>query len=198
MKEEWKAIALDYSDKDWPFSSAYAWLQEVNQNPTPFNLTQYANELRLSGNMEEAMNVMSKVEIDKMPEEYKFVYHVRIGTIYADQSQISESVKSFRNAVRLNPKVTYPYIFLATELSKLNQLDEVEQTLLQALTKNGDIDEVNFNLSTNYARKGNFVDAIKFMKACLEIDPNYENAREWLGDFENMNSDLLKEVISNK
>ena len=65
-------------------------------------------------------------------------------------------------------------------------LDEAETVLVEALTKEGDIDEVNYNLSLIYARKGNFEEAIKKMKNCIKLDPLYPNAKTWLSDFRNM------------
>ena len=68
-------------------------------------------------------------------------------------------------------------MFLAAALSRKSKLDEVEEVLNEALNKEGDIDEVNYNLSLNYARKGNFNEAITKMRNCIKIDPNFDNAQ---------------------
>ena len=114
---------------------------------------------------------------------------MQFGTIYKDECQLKETLHSFRSAVSFEPTVTYPYIYLATSLSIINQLDEAEKILKLALMKEGDIDEVNYNLSTIYSRKGNFNKAIEYMKECLRIDTNYNNAQKWLDDFINMSKE---------
>ncbi len=54
MELDWKKLAEEYAEKDWSFSSAFAWEKVVNENPTPFHLIQYVEQLRLSGNYFEA------------------------------------------------------------------------------------------------------------------------------------------------
>ena len=77
--------------------------------------------------------------------------------IHDDQGEIKQAIESFKKAVELNPDETYPYIFLSSVLSKKSKLEEVEKVLKIALEKNGDIDEVNYNLSLNHARKGTLI-----------------------------------------
>lgn len=75
-------------------------------------------------------------------------------------------------------------------------LNEAETVLVEALKKEGDIDEVNYNLSLIYARKGNFEEAIKKMENCVKLDPLYPNANTWLDDFRNMKQDqILPDVV---
>ena len=70
------------------------------------------------------------------------------------------------------------------------RLGECEAILKQALDKEGDIDEVNYNLSLNYARRGNINEAILRMQECIRLDPKYPNAVTWLNDLINLKKEL--------
>lgn len=186
MNLDWKKLAEEYAEKDWSFSSAFAWEKVVNENPTPFHLIQYVEQLRLSGNYFEAEKVMEKIKTDEIPDKYRFVFYIRKGKLHEDQGQIDEAILSYRTSIDLKIDDTYPYIFLASALLKKSRLTEAEEVLVEALNKKGDIDEVHYNLSFVYARKGDFIQAIASMKECLKLDATFPNARTWLDDFENM------------
>jgi tetratricopeptide (TPR) repeat protein len=192
MKElELKKQAEKFDELNHPFSSASVWKKIIKTQPTAFNLLQYADQLRLSGNRIKAKKIIKKIEINDIPDDYKFVFHIKKGRIYQDEGKINKAIKSLKKSIKVGTEETYPYIFLATLLSKQSQLNKVEKILQKALNKQGDIDEVYYNLSTNYARKGDFKAAIEAMKACLNIDPNYsEAARSFLKDFENIQANF--------
>jgi tetratricopeptide (TPR) repeat protein len=192
MEEEWKKLANEYDDKDWSFSSAYAWEKVVNENQKSFNLLQYVNQLRLSGNYSEAEKIISEISIEEIPSQYQFIFHVRKGMLHEDQGELDEAIESYRKSIERKTDETYPYVFLAVALSKKSRLDDAEKVLLEALEKEGDVDEVNYNLSFVYAKKGEFKKAIQAIKKCIEIDPDYPNAKTWLADFENMENELRK------
>jgi tetratricopeptide (TPR) repeat protein len=188
-----KANANAYDELGWHFSSAMIWQKIIETSPTAFNLTQYVEQLRLSGNYVKAQEVLKRINKKDIPSDYKFMYYIRLGMIYQDQGKIKPAIESFRKSIKMGTTETYPYVFLAVLLSKQNKLEESEAVLLEALNKNGDIDEVYYNLSTNYARRGNFQKAIDMMKECLKIDINYPNAKAFLEDFENLNRTLNNE-----
>ncbi|MEP7197665.1 MAG: tetratricopeptide repeat protein [Saprospiraceae bacterium] len=190
MEEDWKKLAEGYDEMDWSFSSAFAWEKIVKENPKPFYLIQYVDQLRLSGNYSEAEQIISKIKIEEIPGKYQFVYHIRKGMLHEDQGEIEKAIESYRKSTQLKTDDTYPYIFLAAALSKRSKLDEAEEVFLEALKKEGDIDEVNYNLSFVYARKQDFKKAIAAIKECINLDPNYPNAKTWLADFENMENKM--------
>ena len=189
-KDDWKKLAEEYDNKDWSFSSTYVWQKISEENPTNFNLVQYSDQLRLSGNYLKAQEIIDNVKVENIPKEDRFLYHTQKGMIHKDKGELDKAIACFRKSVELQPNETYPYIFLATSLSKKSKLNEAQNILQEALKKEGDIDEVNYNLSLIFARKGNFEKAIKLMEDCLNIDPEYSNAKKWLEDFKNMKRKL--------
>ena len=192
MIEDWKKLAQNYDDKDWAFSSAKAWKEEVSEKPTEYSKIQYVDQLRLSGDFFRANEVIKTIDINNIPEDYKFVYYIRKGMLHEEQGELSEAIINFRKSIKLQNQETYPYVFLASALSRKSKLDEVEMVLKEALSKEGDIDEVNYNLSLNFARKGNFREAIVKMEECLKIEPKFEDAKTWLADFKNMEKKTLE------
>jgi tetratricopeptide (TPR) repeat protein len=129
---------------------------------------------------------MKNIDISDIPTEYKFMYYDRLGMIYQDSRQINKAIRAYKKCIKIGTTETYPYIFLAVLLAEQNKLDESEQLLIEALTKNGDIDEAYYNLGMTKARQGDFQAAINMLKECLKIDNNYPNAQTFLDDFENL------------
>ena len=185
-KEDSKKQAHRYNELNWTFSSSILWKKISSENPTSLNLFQYADQLRLSGKYIESEEVYKKIDIQQIPSNSRFCYYATLGLLYQDQGKMEQAIQAFKESVRSGTEETYPYIFLAVALTKQSKIDEAENLLLEALTKNGDIDEVYCNLSTIYAQKGDFPKAIKAMKKCLKIDPLYPNAGEHLADFKNI------------
>lgn len=193
MEDDWQKLAVDFDEKKWSFSSALAWEKVVVEDPKPFYLIEYVDQLRLSGNYSKAEKIIEEIKIEEIPSKYQFVFYIRKGILHEDQGEIDEAIESYRKSIAYKPDETYPYVFLATALSKKSKLEEAENVFLEALKKEGDIDEVNYNLSIVYARKGDFKKAVEAIKECINIDPDYPNAKTWLADFENMENKLNKE-----
>lgn len=84
--------------------------------------------------------------------------------IYYDIWDLDNAIKYYNLSGKNNPNETYPYIFLATLLMKKSRIEEAKSYLEFALTKEGDIDEVNYNLSLLYAGKGEYDKAIELME----------------------------------
>jgi len=186
MTPNWKGIAKKHDDNQWAFSSAFAWKKVVQENPNIYNLVQYADQLRLSGNFPEAKRIIESVMLEDVPEQHRSTHHTLKGQIYDDAGDIDTAIECYKKAVALEPDGTWHYIFLGAALSKKSRLDEAETALRKALTKKGDIDEANYNLSLTLAQKGNFKEAVEAMKKCLSLDPDYPTAATWLEDLKNM------------
>ena len=186
MEKNWKQWAVECDDNEWPFSSAFSWEKAVEANPNAFNLLQFADQLRHCGHYAKAEEIIDKINVEDIPSDYRFSYYVKKGLLFQDQGKTENAIGEFKKSIEAGTDQTYPYIFLAVQLSMKGRLDEAEYALLQALDKEGDIDEAYYNLSTTYARKGNFEKAITAMQECLKLDPNYSNAKTFLEDFKNM------------
>lgn len=186
--------AEDYDKSDWSFSSTFLWEKIIKDHPSPNHLFQYAAQLRLSGDYVKAEEMLNKIDLQIIPNQHKFTVYVMYGQLYEDQGKMEEASEAYQKSIECGTTETYPYLFLAAVLSKKSQLKKVEQILLEALHKNGNLDEVYYNLSTNYARQGNFKVAYQMMEKCLKIDPSYPRAMVFLEDFENI-LHLKQEIV---
>jgi len=110
MDADWKKIAIECSNKDWSFSSAFAWRKAVEIDPRPVNLIQYADQLRLSGDFPQAQKVLEGINVADIPTGYQFVFYIRTGMLYDDQGRIDEAIESYQKSIELEPGETYPYI----------------------------------------------------------------------------------------
>lgn len=186
MEKSWRLWAKEYDENDWPFSSAFAWEKVVSANPNAFNLLQYADQLRLCGYFSKSAEIFDEIVLDEIPDEYKFTYFVKKGRLFEDQGKMDEAILAYKSSIEAGTEMTYPYIFLAVRLSNQERVLEAKEYLIQALQKEGDIDEVYYNLGTSYAQLGDFENAIIAMQECIKLDPTYENAKAFLEDFKNM------------
>lgn len=74
-------------------------------------------------------------------------------------------------------------LFHGFVLSQLEQNDEAEGCLCQALKLEPNNEETHFNLGRVYEAKGKFHNAEKHLKRAIEIDPKYALAYAELGKF---------------
>lgn len=111
FKKDWKKNAVNYDTKNWSFSSAKAWEKVVKDSPTSFNKIQYVDQLRLIGNYDKAKEVIESIELEDIPDDYKFVYYIRKGTLHQDQGEIYKAIDNFKQSIKYQIKDTYPYVF---------------------------------------------------------------------------------------
>jgi tetratricopeptide (TPR) repeat protein len=183
---EWKRLAKEFDDNKWLFSSAFAWEKAVEENPTAFNLFQLADSLRICGNFIKSEEVFGRIEVDDIPIEHRFKYHNTKGRLFEDQGRMEEAIPEYAKSIEVGTPFTNAYVFLGTLLAQKAEYNAAIDILNQALDKEGDIDEVYYNLSTIYARLGDFEKAIDAMKKCLELDPEFPNAQDFIDDFKNL------------
>jgi tetratricopeptide (TPR) repeat protein len=182
--EELIKQAKEYDDLDMPFSSAIFWQKAVEQKTSAYNMTQYANQLRLCGKFTQAEALFNEVDVTTIPDHYKCIFYDNKGANYSDQRKTDQAIEAYKQSIASGQDQTHTYIFLGTLLFRQEKLDEAEQVLLEALTKEGDVDEAYYNLSLVYARKGNFQEAIRTVKECLKLDPHFNGADTVLVDYQ--------------
>jgi len=180
-------LAKKYDDQDWCFSSSEIWKKVVSLKPTPYNLWTYADMLRRSGKYKKAKKIVKQIDIDSIPEKNKYLFYSLKGDIYRNQGLLKKAIKAYEQSIKFDPDTTFPYVFLGCLYSQLGKLEKSKKILILGLKKKGDVDEVNYNLATTYARLYEYEKAISCMKKCLEIDPNYSpDAYFFIEDWKNL------------
>ncbi|MEL6638611.1 MAG: hypothetical protein AAFW73_22975 [Bacteroidota bacterium] len=72
MKTNWIQLADEYDDRDWPFSSAFAWEKALAEQDHPLVRIRYADQLRLSGNHRLAERILEELEPETLARDPDF------------------------------------------------------------------------------------------------------------------------------
>jgi tetratricopeptide (TPR) repeat protein len=176
--------ALDYSDKNMEFSALKYWELAFELEPNAYRQLMYADQLRLCGMCEHAEKIFSSIDLEQIPQHFRHFYFSKKGQLFADIGKFAEARTMFKLWVDHDPKSTVPYVFLASVLREEKFNEDAIMILTEALDKEGDIDEVCYNLATRMAIKGDFSSALSLINKCLQLDENYPNAANFKKDME--------------
>lgn len=183
--DEAKVIADNYYEKHFNFSALIISQKILEKEPTEYNKFRHADQLRLCGFLSEAQKMYNQIDVDRIPKKGKGNYFRYLGQFFMDCGKWKKAEEAFKKSLDLDDTSTIPYVFLAGALLPLGKNEEAIYYLKLALDKEGDIDEVYYNLATRMAIKGQMESALEFINQCIEIDPNYPNA-------ENIRKDILE------
>lgn len=192
-----KTVQLIYEleDKDYNFSAMNLWEEVLKNIDKEYYRFRYADTLRLCGFFKKAEKVLFSIDINNVPLDSRYSYFMYLGQLYIDQHEDDLAKNAFEKAIELNPDSTVPYILLNSVLSSKDEYVEDAITNLKiALTKSGDIDEVNYNLARLYLRNGKINEALQAINCCLELDPQYPSANEFKSDLLNYNQIILNKL----
>ena len=168
--------ATEYSEKDLPFSELKYRKLIYQKTGKVFQQFWYADALRLCGFTRTAEEIFSEIPAQKIPKEYRHLFYLRFGLLYKETGHLENALHYYLKSLKLNPQNTLTYVFIA-DILKIQEKDkEAIGYLLKALTTDGDIDEVNYNLATSYIRVGQLEKASKAIIDCLKIDSKFPNA----------------------
>ena len=109
------------------------------------------------------------------PDRFEGWYNLAVA--YADNGQWEEAATAFRRAIEigeeqnLGPDVMRPaYLGLATALRKLGRPDEAAETLIAAMPKVGEDEEILYLIAENLSLAGRPKDAIPYLYRVLNRD----------------------------
>jgi TolB-like protein/Tfp pilus assembly protein PilF len=108
--------------------------------------------------------------------------HASVGflTFYYDWNWAGAE-KEFRTAIALNPNYALGYDWYGYYLTMMGKYDEARAILKKAK----DLDPLSVKICTdmgfNFYYSGNFDQAIKELKACIEMNSKFAGAHAWLG-----------------
>ncbi|MCF8373641.1 MAG: tetratricopeptide repeat protein [Bacteroidales bacterium] len=121
--------------------------------------------------------------------------HHNLGNAYLDAGLFNESISSFNETLRINPKYLDSYISKGFALQKMGMLDKAMGEFEKVLKIDPDNYEAYVNLGISYFAKG-FLDQalIEYSKA-IEINPENENAYFLLGLVYLKMNDLNRAII---
>lgn len=178
--------AYSYSDKYLSFSELKYCKLMYEKTGKAYHQFRYADALKLCGFSKKSEKVYLSVPVHEIPEEHRYLYYSYLGHLYDEIGNFNEALSSFLKSFELKSDDTVVYIFIAVILKKQERDKEAIKYLEEALGKEGDLDEVNFNLATSYIRLGQLEDALQAINNCLLIDSKYPDAKKIKKDIEQL------------
>ncbi|NXX50740.1 IFIT5 protein, partial [Tricholaema leucomelas] len=113
--------------------------------------------------------------------EFNAGYAITMYRLDCPPQKQSPSIKPLKRAVELDPENTSLLVFLALKLQDLEQIDEGERYIEEAIKKTPDLPDVLQYAAKFYRRKGRLDKAVKFLKEALTMTPNSARLHHQLG-----------------
>lgn len=105
---------------------------------------------------------------------------VRLGTLYSEMDKGELAIKEFKKATQLYPEVYTGWYLLGLTYEYRKKYKEAQKVMHKA----ADIDrneKVLFHLGVIYDQLGEHEKSIEYIKECIELDPGYAGAHNYLG-----------------
>lgn len=179
----WEEISLY---KEYDFTSYLLYNQIGLENlKTNFQKYQFACVLRQCGMFSRSEELHQLIDYESVPINFKNLVHCERGFLYYDWCKFDKAQIHFRISIELGSESTIPYIMLSSILLKEENLSDSISLLEIALMKEGDLDEVNFNLGVIYSLQGDFVKSLFYFEECYDINPRFNELSNRLMDVRN-------------
>lgn len=164
-----------YQDEDLNFAALVLWKKLISEDLSEYEKFRYADALRLCGHYSESLLIFAQINPELVPSKYKYLLYLNLGSLYMDMGQNDNAKNELKKCLAFKESDTVPYVYYAVLLMREGNNQESINVLEQALSKKGDLDEVYYNLASNYAIIGNFPMALECVTKCLNIDEDYFN-----------------------
>jgi len=174
-----------YEENDMWFSAMLLWEKVMALDPNDGRRFRYANALRLCGFFVKAEEIYGQINVHELLPGRQYLYHLYLGQLYIDMKDVMRAKEELLACMEYESCDTVPYVFLAGILSPNTANAEAIYYLKMALDKEGDIDEVYYNLAYRLAIKGDFEGALDAINNCLAINIDYGNATQLRADIVN-------------
>jgi tetratricopeptide (TPR) repeat protein len=101
-----------------------------------------------------------------------YVAHSNMGAVLFQQNRFDESVRHYREAVRIQPRYDTAWCGLGATLQAQGREEEAVMVYLQALSVDPDFSSVHYALAKAYDRLGRHADAAFHFREVLRLLPN--------------------------
>lgn len=129
--------------------------------------------LKCGGNQNERAKMCFQKALAKSPKDPEFTSGLAIASYRLDNWPPSRnSIDPLRQAVRLNPDNQYVKVLLAMKLRKMNEANEGERLVEEALKKAPFATDVLRRAAKLYRSKGDLDQAIELLRQALKFMPN--------------------------
>ncbi|MGA1822984.1 MAG: tetratricopeptide repeat protein [Thermoplasmatota archaeon] len=138
-----------------------------------------ANEMMERGQIQDAIQVLEMIYMDN-PDDDEVLYH--LGNAYFITGDLETAYQHLKKATRLNPGSFRAYNNLGVILQKTGHFEEAIRSLNHALELNQKYERSWYNLGSLFMELDPPLlnEAVIFLKRAIEIDPDYQKARDKL------------------
>ena len=97
--------------------------------------------------------------------------HCNLGLTFFKSGKLKEAEASFREALKINPKLLEAHFYLGNTLGKLGRLEEAEASYREALKINPKLSEAHNNLGSILSQLGRLEEAEASYREAIKINP---------------------------
>ncbi|WP_293346763.1 tetratricopeptide repeat protein [Microcoleus sp. CAWBG51] len=155
----------------------------------------WGNARQAQGKVEEAKNCYAKaIELDP---DFAEAY-TNLGTIYAQEQQWQSAIAFYQKAIALQPNLASTYRNLARVWAQMGQLSEADGCWFKAysLEPAKATPEEHIQLGDNFLRQNQVTQAIRCYCHAIELNPNFNQAYQQLGNALKAQRKLQEEVAN--
>ncbi|MCE5300907.1 MAG: tetratricopeptide repeat protein [Spirochaetia bacterium] len=106
--------------------------------------------------------------------------HYNVGNVYMNNGMTDMAVAEYNKVLDLNPKFTAAINNLANIYFNKGDFAMARDMYIRALSVKPEGVEARYNLGATYFRMKDYKNAYVELSKCLEYDPNYAMAKEWI------------------
>jgi tetratricopeptide (TPR) repeat protein len=155
-------------------------IDEEGRSSPPVVLSQFTSPNR-AANIPEFVNI-DPLAIKSIREQFVDDYsYARAGQAYRFKGDHEGAVRSYRQALEMNPNSAVYHNNLGLSLAEGGKLEEAKAEFINALEYDPDQKDVHNNLGSLLRRQGNFEEAIAHYREAVRIDPEHVEAQLSLG-----------------
>lgn len=121
------------------------------------------------GRLDEAIAEFKRVIAFALKDEPKILSYYNMGNAYADLGQYEEAIDAYRQAIKLNDKLSKPYNNLGLSYAALNKIEEAIPEFKEAIKLRPDYAEAHYNLGVAYVQLGRKQDAEEQKKTLVKL-----------------------------
>ncbi|MEG4455093.1 tetratricopeptide repeat protein [Microcoleus sp. N9_A1] len=155
----------------------------------------WGNARQAQGKVDEAKNCYAKaIEIDP---DFAEAY-TNLGTLYAQEQQWQSAIAFYQKAIALQPNLASTYRNLARVWAQMGQLPEADECWFKAysLEPAKATPEEHIQLGDNFLRQNQVTQAIRCYCHAIELNPNFNQAYQQLGNALKAQRKLQEEVAN--
>ncbi|MEG4322807.1 MULTISPECIES: tetratricopeptide repeat protein [unclassified Microcoleus] len=155
----------------------------------------WGNARQAQGKVEEAKNCYAKA-IELEPDFAEA--YTNLGTLYAQEQQWQSAIAFYQKAIALQPNLASTYRNLARVWAQMGQLSEADGCWFKAysLEPAKATPEEHIQLGDNFLRQNQVTQAIRCYCHAIELNPNFNQAYQQLGNALKAQRKLQEEVAN--